>query len=383
MGLTKRKDGWYVEFPVIDDGKVLHLARGTPGARIKRWRVGCCNKEYAANQEAKYKTDLIMGNLESARHPGKMTFAALGKKYLDSPTVLKQRTYQWKKSIIEDRLIPAFGEKFLDQISPLMIEQYREKRMQDQGLGKINSKPTTLKPATMNRSLALLKTMFSFAVREGWIAKNPVSLVTFAKENNIRDRVLEPEEFERLQTESAPHLQAINLCAYQTGMRSGEILGLTWDRVDFKGGVIHLRAEDTKTDDARMVPMTLELTALLKNLYKVRYLNEDHVFLVQARSIGSVKTAFKAACRRANIKGFKFHDFRHTAVTNMRRAGIDHLTIMRITGHKTMEVFKRYNSFHRDDLRAAASQFNTYLTRAHSATSTDSPKSLINHTPRP
>ena len=64
----------------------------------------------------------------------------------------------------------------------------------------------------------------------------------------------------------------------------------------------------------------------------------------------------------------------------MLREGIVHLTIMKITGHKTLEVFKRYNSFLEGDLRDTASRFNTYLTLIHSATSTDSPKSLINHT---
>jgi len=107
------------------------------------------------------------------------------------------------------------------------------------------------------------------------------------------------------------------------------------------------------------VPLTPELTALLKDLYKVRYLSEDHVFLVKGHSVNSIKTAFNAACRRADIQGFPFHDFRHTAVTNMRRAGIDHLTIMKITGHKTLDVFKRYNSFLEGALRKAASQFNT------------------------
>ena len=47
MGLTKRKDGWYVEFRVVDDGKVLQLARGTPGAKWKRWKVGATSKEVA------------------------------------------------------------------------------------------------------------------------------------------------------------------------------------------------------------------------------------------------------------------------------------------------------------------------------------------------
>ncbi len=96
-----------------------------------------------------------------------------------------------------------------------------------------------------------------------------------------------------------------------------------------------------------------------------------------------MKTAFKAACRRAKIKGFRFHDFRHTAVTNMRLAGIDHLTIMKITGHKTLEVFKRYNSFLEGDLRDAAHRFNTYLTLAHQSGDRASQKHAINHAARP
>ena len=54
------------------------------------------------------------------------------------------------------------------------------------------------------------------------------------------------------------------------------------------------------------------------------------------------------------VKNFRFHDFRHTAIINMRRAGIDPPTIMQISDHKTMVCFTRYNSFRESDLRAAA-----------------------------
>ena len=63
-------------------------------------------------------------------------------------------------------------------------------------------------------------------------------------------------EFGQLQEHLALHLQAVNLCAYQTAMRLGEILGLTWDRVEFKRGLIQLRAEDTKTNESRIIPVT-------------------------------------------------------------------------------------------------------------------------------
>jgi hypothetical protein len=60
----------------------------------------------------------------------------------------------------------------------------------------------------------------------------------------------------------------------------------------------------------------------------------------------------------------------------MRRAGIAHLTIMTITGYKTMAVFKRYNSFSMYDLKESASRLNTYLTLARTPQVTDSPNSL-------
>ena len=77
------------------------------------------------------------------------------------------------------------------------------------------------------------------------------------------------------------------------------------------------------------------------------------------------KGACEAACKGAGITNFRFHDFRHTAITNMRRAGIDTVTIMQINGHKTMVCFTRYNSFQEADLRTAAEKSNTYLTLAH------------------
>lgn len=318
----------------------------------------------------------MKGLIKSEHLQGPVLFKNLADAYLAAPEIQRQALYDWKVRMVRGRLLPLFGDKIISAITAGMIEEYRAKRRTEPG-----RHGTPVKIATINRDLALLKHLFSYAMREGWLERNPVSLVKFDKENNARDRVLSPEEFERLQRHSSPHLQAINLMAYQTGMRRGEILNLTWDRVDLKAGLIRLKAEDTKTDEARFVPLTADLTAQLKELYKIRYLHEPHVFLVNGKSVSSIKTAFNAACRRAKIEGF--HDFRHTAVTNMRRAGIDHLTIMRITGHKTLEVFKRYNSFLESDLREAAHRFNTYITLAHRDQNSGTHKSAINQLTRP
>ena len=140
--------------------------------------------------------------------------------------------------------LPRWDEPSYQHVTPAMLEQYREEQRAD-----------GLAVATLNRHLALLKHVFSFAVKEDWLEKNPCRRVKMEKENNARDRILTAEEFDALQANSAPHLQAVNLVAYYTGMRRGEILGLRWDRVDFKTGFIRLKAEDTKTNDGRIIPM--------------------------------------------------------------------------------------------------------------------------------
>lgn len=365
MGLTKRRDRYYVEFRVVDDGKVLRLAKERQGGKLKRWSVGCGNKEAAQNYEAKLRSDLNLGILKSAQHTDLLTFRVLSQRYLAQPEIQRQTVYRWKEQMLTNRYLPRYGDIPIQTITAAMLEQYREKQRVD-----------GLAVATRNRHLALLKHVFSFAVQEDWLEKNPCKRVKMEKENNARDRILTADEFDSLQAHSSPHLRAINLVAYHTGMRRGEILGLRWDRVDFKTGFVRLKAEDTKTNEGRIIPMTPELTALLRRKYKVRRLGEDHVFLVGGKPPRSTKTAFNNACTRAGITGFRFHDFRHTALSNMRRAGIDHLTIMKMSGHKTLEVFKRYNSFSEADLRESAKKLTLLLTLAHSAKKDTLAKSL-------
>ena len=73
MGLTNRRDSYYVEFPVLDNGSTLALARGVPGAKLKRWKVGTTNRTVAKQQEALIKTELMKGLVKSDHVQGAMT----------------------------------------------------------------------------------------------------------------------------------------------------------------------------------------------------------------------------------------------------------------------------------------------------------------------
>ena len=355
---------YYVEFPVLDDGTTLTLARGVPGAKLKRWKVNSLNKTVAKQQDAMIMTNLMKGIVKSDHFQGQMTFKALAEAYLALPRVKEQANYERKQMWVEQRFLPAFGaSRLISAITPENIEAYYQSRRKEVSL------------ATANRELSAIKHIFSWACGTArklpltcpCLDKNPARSVWKETEDNVRDEILEPAQFEALQANSPEYLRPIIRVAYATGMRLGEILSLTWSKADLKGGFIRLKGEDTKSGEGRLIPLDLlpGLRDMFKELHKTRMLHEQHVFLHGGQPVFSLKGAFKAACKGAGITNFRFHDLRHTAITNMRRAGIDPLTIMQISGHKTMVCFTRYNSFREDDLRAAALKSNTYLTLAH------------------
>ena len=126
----------------------------------------------------------------------------------------------------------------MTEITLVEIERYKGWR----------AEPTRVPSQTcdVNRELACLRSIFN-VVRKGLVHlpgrvlnENPISSVEFFAEHNIRDRVLTAEEFQRMLDASLEYLKPILHCAYHTGMRLGEILELTWDRVDLKAGFIRL-----------------------------------------------------------------------------------------------------------------------------------------------
>jgi len=156
-------------------------------------------------------------------------------------------------------------------------------------------------------------------------------------------------------------MKPVLLTAYYTGMRRGEILNLTWDRLDLKNGVIRLKPEDTKTSEGRSIPLHPVLTNMLQTV-KVRFLKHDYVFTNHGDPInplGSFKETFRKACEKAGIENFRFHDLRHVCINNWRKAGHDYFKIMKATGHKTMAVFKRYNTVDDEELKSLT--MDTYM----------------------
>ena len=119
-------------------------------------------------------------------------------------------------------------------------------------------------------------------------------------------------------------------------------------------------AHCSKKGETRTVLMTPEVYRVFTQLWQERRLDTQRVFLYKEKPVRVVKKAFDKACRRAGIRNLRLHDLRHTASTNLRRAGVDATTAMKIVGHKSERMHRRYNTVEPEDPRRAVSQQATY-----------------------
>ncbi len=109
-----------------------------------------------------------------------------------------------------------FGCIRADRIVPGNVEEFRSVMLKKD-----------FSPAYFNQHIALMRRAYNLAIRDMMVDRNPCLGINQLSENNERDRVLSFDEWQRLQKELAPHVLAVARFAYYTGMRLGEILGLT------------------------------------------------------------------------------------------------------------------------------------------------------------
>jgi integrase len=199
-------------------------------------------------------------------------------------------------------------------------------------------------PASVLREMNLLGAVLETARREWhWLRVNPLRDVRRPRQPEARRRRLLASEIDALCLalgwDGGPvgtlsqEVAAAMLLAIETAMRQGELLGLTWARVDVARRVAHLPR--TKNESARDVPLSvraLEILALLRGR------DAAQVFTV---SSGSCDALFRKAKGRAGIEDLHFHDTRREATSRLA-SKVDVLTLARITGHKDLKMLMVY-----------------------------------------
>ena len=218
--------------------------------------------------------------------------------------------------------------------------------------------------ATVNRELALLRRMLNVAQREGWIARNPLSLgeslISVADEKK-RERILTREEETRLlaacDNGRRRHLRPIIVCALDTGMRQGEIFSLRWCEVDLDKGMITVAAFNTKTMRARTISLTARLARELEALAaQAPKQPDDLVFGIS----DNVKRSLDTARRAVGLEDVRFHDLRHTAATRLVGANIPLSEVGRVLGHTQANTTYRYVNANLETAKRAAAALDAF-----------------------
>lgn len=328
--LRKDNAGYFLDYSVKEGGKRVR----------KRVRLGQIPLVQAKKILAQNMVELVSGRYLSGDQT-KVTLAEAADSFL---AYSKARKKSHRNDVpIVGRFKTYFGNRTLESLTPDLVEGYISHRQSE---GQLNHRGKPITGTSLNKEITCLKTIVRRAMLNGQINRNPIMGVRKFKEIP-RNRTLETGEYERLFGVCPHRLKPIVQLAYCTGMRCGEILGLKWSQLDFNNKVLVLEAVDTKTLEKREIPLNEGLISLLKQV--PRTLGSLYVFTFKGKPMKSVKTAFKRVCRKAGIGNFRFHDLRHCAVTNFRKAGVSDSVIMSISGHKTHAVFRRYDKVDRGD----------------------------------
>lgn len=263
-----------------------------------------------------------------------------------------------KRRHLEKRLSPYFGSQRVDRLTHFGVQHYVRSRITEGA-----------KQATVNRELSTLSHMLRRLAEWKWIRSDAVPKITKGPEPRKQIVVLTPEHQRALMegaiADQDPLTWLFVAFGLNTGMRHSEILRVRWDQVDFEQRRIYVAKAKA---GQREQPITGALTDLLATERNQRNNLEDYIFSVTRRDgkRGHRRTMtrqFERAVRRAGLDPRKVtpHVMRHTAITQLVKAGIDLPTIQRISGHKTLAMVMRYVHLSGEHIDTAIAAIETVL----------------------
>jgi integrase len=345
MGVSKYmargKVRWRVDtYVALPDGK---------GRRIRMKRIP--TREQAEALEHKMLAEAFEGRFFDRVKEPTATVRELWSEY---EPITKRDNDSWQSDVGRSaHLIRLLGDRRASRLTRGDVEEYRTKRQ-----AETTRRGGTPAPGTLDREVELLKRVINYAVACGRLPTNSIAGVKLLRVPNVRRVVLDEEAFQRLLTKAEAWLRPILLVAFDTGMRKSEVLNLRWSQLDLKAGAVRLGAEDTKTDEPRVVYLTERVLRTLAE--QPRLLHADYVFVNPAtgRPYADIQGAVERAREASGLGGVWVHDLRRSFVTLARRSGLPESVVARFSGHRTPAVFKRYNIVEEQDLKAAVEVLN-------------------------
>jgi integrase len=330
--------------------------RKSGGWQVKVRRKGypVQSKTFATRADAEtwsraVERDMDRGAYVSAAAAERITLDALADDYERDFAPHHYRGQAWRHKLA--RLRERLGRYALIAITPQVVARYRDERLQDSDPRyKDAASAPRVTGATVKTEIDLLSRMLRYAVQERGIALpggNPVAGVRKPAAAKARDRRLTADEWSRLLDECAksrnPWLRPAVQLSVETAVRQGELLKLRWRDVDLTRRVAILY--ETKNGEQRAVPLSSDAVAVLDALAR----DISGQVIPQARM--TLYNAFGHACRRAGIEDYTWHDLRHEALSRLAERGdLSVLELAAVSGHKTLQMLKRYTHLRASDL---------------------------------
>ncbi len=321
-GIRKRGNSYFIDY--YYNGRRYREAIGT-------------NYKLAEIVLKKRQTEITEGRFLDKKKNERIKFEDFAEEFLNLHSKPNKKSWQSDEYNLRN-ITPFFKGRHLYEITAHDIEKFKAERSK------------SVKPATVNRDLATIKTMFNKAVEWGKLEESPVKPVKFLREPGGRLRYLEKEEIQKLLSNSSERIRPILTLAIFTGMRRGEIMGLKWHDIDFQRGIIYLL--DTKNGAKREVFMN-ELVK--KAVIKVRKHPESpYIFCNKdGKPYHDIRKSFFTALKSSGIINFRFHDLRHTFASQLVMSGVDINTVRELLGHKDIRMTLRYSHLSQDHKRRA------------------------------
>ena len=326
MGCYPKGNRWYIDYYVNSKRKreVVTIPEKDPATITLR---------DAEKALAIRKAEIAQGKFDITKTEKPIKFEKLIEAYLewaDENHKSPERDHSACKN-----LLAHFSGKNIYSLSLWEVEKYKSER-----------KKQGRQPETINKELGVIRRMFNLAT-EGALkvksAKNPIEGLKLLKVPPKKTRKYSSLEFQKLYEAAPNHFKPILLCAYITGMRRGEIVNLKWRDIHLEDEYIYVA--ETKTDEPRTIPICESLLSTLLQMKKKS--DCEFVFTTPNGKPYTSKTVWKTAwgstLKRSGIPKGRFHDFRHTFMTDLIvDEKEDFATVMALSGHKSMSMLKRY-----------------------------------------
>jgi integrase len=317
---------WYVSY-YDADGK--HHRE-----KIGRWST-------AVSVYQKRKSEILEGKFTPPARERRLTFRELAQERMDAKRKkLSTLGYETDEYRLKP-LLDAFGDLPASKISSGQIELFLA-GLRERGISPAAKKRGVSGP-TANRYRSLLSSVFSFGVRAGKVAANPVARVEPFRESEVRVRFLDAVEETAIRKairKDWPEGEGEFDLLLNTGMRRAENFGLKWEHVDLDNSILTVYG---KGGYRRFVPINSLARAALLKLYEQS--NGSAYVCSYRKSEDQVdwNEKLEGCVKSAGVENFRpYHDLRHTFASRLVMAGVDLRSVQELLGHRSIVTTMRY-----------------------------------------